>query len=222
MDKNSSPYLKFFKILSWVLAFVVLGLAIAQLWKSGFNQDQATSLLASLKDHPGMLPLVILVFVIGGIITVPINLLLVAAALTLGSWTAIVCGYVGTLLSAAASFGLGHHFGKPLVRRIIGERLDVIIDSLRGRGIGSMVVLRLLPIAPFGLINLVAGVSGLRFRVFMIGSAIGMLPGLAAVVLATNHFQKAIENPNWATWLVFLILAGSIIGIILWAKKRFT
>ncbi|HKK17628.1 MAG TPA: VTT domain-containing protein [Opitutales bacterium] len=221
-DKNSSPYLKAFKILSWLVAFIVTGLVIAQLWRSGFSQEQATSMLAALKDTPGMIPLVILIFVVGGIIAVPINLLVIATALTLGSWAAIGCGLAGSLLAAAASFGLGHHFGKPLVRRIIGERLDTIINSLRGRGIGSMIVLRLLPIAPFGLINLVAGVSGLRFRVFMIGSAIGMLPGLVAVVLATNHFQRAIENPNPRTWLVFLLLAGLILGSVLWAKKKFT
>jgi len=85
-----------------------------------------------------------------------------------------------------------------------------------------MIVIRLLPIAPFGLINLVAGVSGLRFRVFMIGSAIGMLPGLVAVVLATNHFQKAIKNPEWHNWLIFFLLVGAILGLLAWAKKRFS
>lgn len=220
-EKSSSPYLKFFKILAGVIAFMVAGLVIAQLWKAGFDQPQATSLLASFKDAPGMIPMVILVFVIGGILAVPINLLVIATALTLGSWAAIGCGLVGSLLAGTVSFGLGHHFGKPLVRKIIGERLDTIIASLHGRGIGSMIVIRLLPIAPFGLINLVAGVSGLRFRVFMIGSAIGMLPGLVAVVLATNHFQKAIKNPEWHNWLIFFLLLGAIMGLFVWAKKRF-
>ncbi len=220
-DRPGSPYLKAFKIASWLVAFLVTGLVIAQLWKSGFNQEQATTLLASFEDKPGMVPLVVAVFVVGGIIAVPINLLVIATALTLGSWTAIACGLTGSLLAAAASFAIGHHFGKPLIRRIIGERLDTIIQSLRGRGVGSMIVLRLLPIAPFGLLNLVAGVSGLRFRVYMIGTAIGMLPGLVAVVLTTNHFQKAIENPTPHTWLIFLALAGLVLGTVLWAKKKF-
>lgn len=220
-DKGGSPYIKFFKIFSGLVAFIVAGLVIAQLWQAGFDQERATSLLGALKDTRGMIPLVILVFVVGGIIAIPINLLVIATALTIGSWAAIGCGLTGSMLAAAVSFGLGHHLGKPLVRRIIGDRLDTIIAALKGRGIGSMIVIRLLPIAPFGLLNLVAGVSGLRFRVYMIGSAIGMLPGLVTVVLATNHFQKAIKNPAWDTWLVFFLLVGLILGIFLWVRKRF-
>lgn len=221
-DKGGSPYLKCFKILSAVVAFLVAGLVIAQLWRAGFNQEQANSLLASLRGTNGMIPMVILAFVIGGIIAVPINLLVIATTLTLGPWAAISCGLTGSMLAAAASFGLGHHFGKPLIRRIIGARLDTIIAALKGRGVGSMIVIRLLPIAPFGLINLVAGVSGLRFRVFMTGSVIGMLPGLVTVVLAASHFQQALKNPSWETWLTFFLLAGLVLGLFLWAKKRFS
>jgi uncharacterized membrane protein YdjX (TVP38/TMEM64 family) len=220
--KATSSYLKWIKVFAWVVAFLVSGLAVAQLWKSALGQEQATSLLASLQNSPSALPLVLLVFVLGGILAVPINLLLIATALTFGAELAIGCGFAGSLISAAASFGLGHYLGKPLVRRIIGERLDTIIDSLRGRGVGSMVVIRLLPIAPFGLINLVAGVSGLRFRVFMLGSAIGMLPGIVAIVLATTHFKKAIEEPGWDHWLLFALLAGLILGLAFWIRKRFT
>ncbi|PXA05052.1 hypothetical protein DDZ13_03550 [Coraliomargarita sinensis] len=220
-DQHSSPYLKGFKILSWLVTFLVAGLAIALFWKSGFSQEQATNLLASFEKKPGTVPLVILIFVVGGIIAVPLNLLVIATALTLGSWVAIACGLSGSLLAAGASFGIGHYFGKPVVRKVIGERIDTIIQSLRGRGIGSMIVLRLLPIAPFGLINLVAGVSGLRFKVYMVGTAIGMLPGLLAVVLTTNHFQKALVNPTPYTWLVFLLLAGLILGTAFWAQKKF-
>ncbi|MFU8847289.1 MAG: VTT domain-containing protein [Opitutales bacterium] len=220
-DTDGSPYLKLFKILGGLVAFLVTGLIIAQFWKSGFDQDQATSLLASLKDSAAMIPLVILVFVVGGIIAVPINLLVIATALTLGSWAAIGCGLTGSMIAAAGSFGLGHYLGKPLVRRIIGNRIDIMIAALKGRGVGSMIVIRLLPIAPFGLLNLVAGASGLRFRIYMIGSAIGMLPGLVTVVLATNHLQKAVTDPNWESWLIFFALVGLILGIFLWAKKKF-
>jgi len=220
-DKRSSSILKTIKIIGWILVLIVAGLAIAQLWDSALGQEEATSLFTSLQDHPAALPLVLLLFIAGGVIAVPINLLLIATALTFGSWVAIGCGFIGCMISGALSFGMGHYLGKPLVRRIIGERLDTIIESLRNRGVGSMVVIRVLPVAPFGLINLVAGVSGLRFRIFMLGSALGMLPGVVAVVLATTYFKRAVQEPAWDHWLPFILLAALIIGLAVWVRKRF-
>lgn len=220
--QNASRWMKFIKVFAWLCTLVVVGLAIAQIWKANLSQEQATSYLASIQDSPAALPIILSIIVIGGIIAVPINLLVIATALTFGTWVAIGCGFLGAMLSAAASFGIGHHLGKPLVRRIIGERLDAVIDSLKERGVGSMVIIRLLPIAPFGLINLVAGVSGLRFSVYMLGSAIGMLPGIIAVVLITNHFQNAIENPSWESWLALALIVGLALGLFGWIRKRFT
>ena len=41
-----------------------------------------------------------------------------------------------------------------------------------------MTAVRLVPVAPFTIVNLLAGAGHVRFRDFMIGTAVGMTPGI--------------------------------------------
>ncbi len=214
--------LRWLKIAGWVAGLVVAGLALSQLWLAYLDQESVTAFLGPLRDSPHALLLLLLVFVAAGVLAVPINLILIGSVLTFGPWQAFACGLAGSLIAAGISFGIGHHFGKPLIRRIAGDRLDSLSASLKNRGIWSVAFLRVLPIAPFGLMNLVAGVSGLRFAVFMIGSAIGLVPGVAVVVLATRQFVVALRNPGWDTWLVFIAIAAVVGGLLVWVRRRFT
>ncbi len=153
-------------------------------------------------------------------IGLPLNLFIIGAAVTFGPWPAFACGFLGAMVSAAASFGIGHHFGKPLARRIAGERLETLTRAMANRSVLSVAAIRLLPIAPFGVMNLVAGVSGLRFSAFILGSAIGLLPGVAAVTFATGRFLAALEHPNPATWAWFAASLAAIAGAVWWLRKR--
>lgn len=208
------------KIAGWTTGLIVLGLAVSRLWASVIDQRRVTSLLEPLRDTPYALPLLTLVITVGGVIGLPLNLFIIGAAVTLGPWRAFGCGFVGAMIAAAISFGLGHHFGKPLARRLVGEKLETLTNTMARRGIGSVATLRLLPVAPFGIMNLVAGASGLRFSPFMIGSAIGLLPGIAAVTFAAGRFLAALENPSPTTWAVFGGSIALILGAAWWHRSR--
>ena len=66
---------------------------------------------------------------------------------------------------------------------------------------------------------MVAGASRIRFRDFMIGSAIGLLPGITGMSIFTDRLAAAIEQP---TLLAFAVLAA-VVGILIvsgWALWR--
>ena len=220
-SSKSSTGIRILKTTGWITGFILLGAAVSRLWSSSINQERVDGLLLPLQGSPFALPILTGIIVVGGVIAVPINLLIIGASLTIGPWEAFACGWLGAMLAAAVSFGIGHHLGKPLVRRFAGEKLEALSASLENCGIGSMAVIRIMPIAPFGLLNLVAGISGLSFRVFMIGSAIGLLPGLAAVILVSSRFVEALENPDWKNWIIFGVLALAAGAGVWWIRKRF-
>jgi uncharacterized membrane protein YdjX (TVP38/TMEM64 family) len=73
-----------------------------------------------------------------------------------------------------------------------------------------MVIVRLLPLAPFTLTNLVAGASGIRIRDFTLGTALGMAPGILAITVFEAQLEDAIRNPGIAT---LLTVAGLVLVI---------
>jgi uncharacterized membrane protein YdjX (TVP38/TMEM64 family) len=71
---------------------------------------------------------------------------------------------------------------------------------------------RIVPIAPFTIINLVAGASHIRFRDFVIGTVLGLLPGLTAISLLTDRVQATLENPDRPTVLLLIVVATTILA----------
>jgi uncharacterized membrane protein YdjX (TVP38/TMEM64 family) len=87
-----------------------------------------------------------------------------------------------------------------------------------------MTLLRLLPVAPFTVVNLVAGSSGIRFRDFLLGSAIGMLPGIALLAMFGDWLGDWLRRPDGANLAVLVgaTLAVITLAILLgwWARRR--
>ena len=96
------------------------------------------------------------------------------------------------------------------------ERLS---RRLARRGIVTIVTVRIVPVAPFAVLNLVAGASHVRLRDFVIGTVIGMSPAvLAAVVFAEGLLSMLGRADLRAVALVALGLLG-IVGLA-WLGRR--
>ena len=78
-------------------------------------------------------------------------------------------------------------------------------------------LVRLLPVAPFTVVNFVAGAAGLDFPRFMIGSLLGLLPGIAFLTVLADTFLGNLKAPNALSVLLVLALGGLIVAI-----KRFS
>jgi uncharacterized membrane protein YdjX (TVP38/TMEM64 family) len=132
-----------------------------------------------------------------------------AAAGLLFGWAAgasIV--WVASMLGAVAGFWLARRLGRNAVERLAGHRLSRADDWLTRRGILAVIGGRLLPLVPFTVINYAAGLSGLRFRDFVLGTAVGIIPGTAIAVSA----GVLASRPDGWPWLVgggLLLIGGA-------------
>ncbi|MCA1769504.1 MAG: VTT domain-containing protein, partial [Halomonas sp.] len=92
---------------------------------------------------------------------------------------------------------------------------------LSRRGIRTMTVINLLPLAPFTLTNMMAGAFHLRFRDYMIGSTLGIVPGLAVVTLLGSQLGALVTATDRedVLWSLAGLAAG---GILLVALRRYT
>ena len=117
------------------------------------------------------------------------------------------------MLSAAATYGLGVALGRDVVRRLAGTRANRLSERLGERGIVTVIVLRLLPIAPFTIVNLVAGASHIRLRDFMIGSVLGMVPGILLTVTFAHQLVNAIRHPDLGSVATMAAIGSALVGI---------
>jgi uncharacterized membrane protein YdjX (TVP38/TMEM64 family) len=99
------------------------------------------------------------------------------------------------------------------VRRLAGTRANRLSERIGERGIATVIVLRLLPIAPFTIVNLVAGASHIRLRDFMIGSVLGMVPGILLTVTFAHQLVNAIRHPSIGSVAAMLAIGVALVGI---------
>src|SRR5690606_14823303 len=124
---------------------------------------------------------------------------------------------VGTMLSAIVTYALGRVLGRDKVRALAGPRINALSERIAARGILAMVVLRVLPVAPFTIVNVMAGASSIRLRDYIIGTFLGMLPGIVLTVAFANQLARMLQDPDLESVLIVtgagLLMVGMAYGI---------
>ncbi len=209
------------------LAPVLIALAVfallAAAWRwSPLNQWLDPAALSAAVDTyvqpPLAYVLVPLAFVIAGFVSLPLTLLVVAATVLLGAWAGFLSSLAGALLSAAATFGVGRALARDVVRRLAGKRLNRVVEKLKQGGVPAIAAVRLIPIAPFSVVNLVAGAVHLPLRQFMLGSLTGLTPGILLVSLFSAQIVRAVKDPGVGS--IGAIVAAVMLAALGWVLQR--
>lgn len=209
------------------LALVLIGLALAWRYtplREHLNLPALIGLAQRLRDLPATPLLVVLAYVVGGLLMVPVTLLIAATGIVFGFMPGALYGLAGALASASTGYALGALLGRDLVRRVLGARINRLSRGVARRGILAMIVLRSLPLAPFSVVNVVSGASHIRLRDYLLGTALGMLPGIVLTTAFAHNLVMAIRRPSPETLgvlvIVVLLLAGFGIGMRKWIRRQ--
>lgn len=210
-----------------LLLIAVAALAAAWKWtplKDLLDLDALAAGIAALRDAPFAPALVLGAYVVAATIALPITLMIVATAVVFGPLSALVYALVGSLLGAAFTYWLGRSLGQDLVRRVAGPRLSRLSRKLAQRGLLAIVAMRVIPVAPFTVVNLAAGATSVSARDFLLGTFIGMLPGITGITLFSERVVAALRAPSWLTLAALaaasaLIVAGALV-LRNWLARR--
>jgi phospholipase D1/2 len=210
-----------------MLLFALLALAAIWRWTplSDWLDIQRAEATANWIRNSNFTPaLVLIAYVIGGLVAVPVTLMIIATVTVFDPWTGAVYALLGAEVAALAGFGVGHMIGRDAVSRIAGSRVNRLSRKLSERGVLTIITLRIVPVAPFTVINVIAGVSEIRFRDFAIGSFIGMVPGIMAISLLADRIISSLRDPSLASILVLVAVAilvvAALAGLRYWVKRQ--
>lgn len=202
---------------------VLLALAAAWRWTplSGWiDRENLAAWANEIRGHPMSFPAVLGAYVVGGLIMAPVTLLVGVTAMIYAPVWGALYAWSGCLLSALTTFLIGSKVGKQMVRKLAGRRLNRISRQMAQQGILTVAIIRNIPVAPFTIVNIIAGASHIRLKNFLIGTALGMLPGILAVTLFADRLLHTIKNPGWINGSIAAAIAIVLIVGNLWITKR--
>jgi uncharacterized membrane protein YdjX (TVP38/TMEM64 family) len=158
---------------------------------------------------------VIAAFVLGGLVVFPLMVLIALTAVTFGPFEGLAYAAIGSLLSAAVTHQIGRFGGRRWLAGLMGPRIERVRRRLAKQGILSIMILRMVPVAPFTLVNLLAGASDIRFRDYLIGTALGLAPGIVMMTALGDRLRRVWEDPTWTQGGILLGVIVAWLGIII-------
>lgn len=206
------------------LVLVLAGLAAAWRW-TPLREALDIGLLVGIADRLETLapftPLAVVgAYVIAGLLVMPVVVLIAVTGIVFGPLVGAIYALAGAVASAAVTYGIGRRLGRDTVRRLAGARLNRISKRLARRGILAIAAVRMLPLAPFTIVNVVAGASHIGLRDFLFGTVIGMLPGILATVVFVDRIVEALRNPGAGTLISLAAVAAALVGLALVLRRR--
>jgi uncharacterized membrane protein YdjX (TVP38/TMEM64 family) len=211
-----------------ILLIVVLALAVAaffyfdldkKLTLENIKQSQA-ELNRLYEQRPFML---IAAFVAVYIPMVTLSLpgatvLALAAGAMFGALVGTIVVSFASTIGATFACTISRYLLRDWVQRHFGDRLVKINEGIRREGAFYLFSMRLIPIFPFFVINLVMGLTGMPLRTFYWVSQVGMLAGTFVFVNAGSQIAQidslgGILSPQ-------LLLSFALLGIFPLAAKK--
>lgn len=186
------------------------------------NLDQVISLIRSWGIAA---PLMSVLLMITQAIVAPIPAFLITAAngMVFGSFWGAIISWIGAMMGALTSFYIAHLFKDVALRKIVRNRKAVEFIRRAGEKRGFYVILlsRLLPFISFDIISYMAGLSGIRSRAFILGTALEMLPATLFYTYIGHEIPVMEKNfPILLTYTIVFIFILVVFSIVQGGRKK--
>jgi len=128
-------------------------------------------------------------------------ILSLAAGAIFGTVMGTLYAIIAATLGATLAFLVTRYLLRDVVLNKFGSKLEGMNRQLEERGFSYLLFLRLVPLFPFFLVNLAAGLTRLPLRTFFFGTMIGIIPGgfvfvSAGASLATIDSLSGVASPR--------------------------
>lgn len=209
----------------YLIAAVLLILAVAAAWRwtplAAYAEPRAlTAWLRGLRQNP-FAPLIIIgIYIVANLAFFPNTILNVATILGLGTTLGLPCALAGSLCASLVFYAAGRRYGAERMKKLHIRSFDRLSAMLQRGGILGMAALRLLPIAPFGVVNLMAGAARVSVVAFTVGTFLGLLPGNLLVTAFGHQLRTVLRHPSPVQIGVLVAIGVFALGALWWLQRR--
>jgi phospholipase D1/2 len=205
-------------------ALVAAAIALALVWTHTPLKEYVTlenaKRISSAVTGLWWAPLVVVIaYTPASFIMFPRWIITMTAVLAFGAWKGFFLAFAGVIIAGIITFMPGRLVDRETVRRLAGQRLRPLTRFMENRGLLAVTAVRLVPLAPFPVVNVVMGAMRVKTWHFVLGTFLGMLPGMLAATVLSDQLAAALEDPSRVSWwLVAAAVAG--LGALAWFGRH--
>tara|TARA_B100000700_G_scaffold303894_1_gene375941 strand:+ start:1231 stop:1854 length:624 start_codon:yes stop_codon:yes gene_type:complete len=179
-------------------------------------------------------PLGMFVFALGYVLWVsfllPGSWLTMLSGFLYGTWIGSLIVFIGAFLGAHLTFFLGRTFLKEWAQKKVSNfpKIQLMEKAVKREGLKVILLTRLSPLFPFGLLNFTYGLSEVKLLDFTLGM-IGIIPGtilycsLGSLALKVSNFGDVLSGRSQLgsfVWSLISIFSTILIIILILRSIR--
>ncbi|KTD56476.1 TVP38/TMEM64 family protein [Legionella shakespearei] len=206
------------KILCFILAlavFIICAIAF---------QKHSLEIIHWIDDLGWLAPaLFLIIYCMATLMLLPTMVLTLAGGAIFGPLLGTVLNLIGATFGAAVSFLITRHLIYDWFSSKKGERLDKLIAGVDQRGWMFVAFLRLFPIIPFNLVNYGMGITGIKFRLYLVTTFVFLIPAEIIYTYCGYAGLGALSEPGHLYrngGIVLCVLAILFLGVVTLLKRK--
>ncbi len=206
-------------ILKFVVLLIIIGGAFFAFRYTALSQytqkDRLLDLLTQLREHWWGPIGFILIYGIGCVLALPGLLLTLCGGAIFGVAWGTLYNILASNLGATLAFFMARYFGRDFISRFMKGRVEAFDEKVANHGFRFIFTLRLIPLIPFNGLNLGSGLSKIKYRDYLLGSFLGMLPGTFIYTYFADALLKGATGSGKRAYINLIIASALLILISL-------
>ena len=209
-----------------VAIFVVAAIVtIALLWwltplRQWIDVDHLEAFFSRYADSPSAPLLMIGLFVVGGLIMIPVNVMIALSVLVFGAIPGAIYALIGSSLNAQLLYEIARRLPMQTIKSRLRGRLGRIHQHFVRHGTLAVALVRAVPVAPYTIVNLLLGATRIDRVQYIAGTALGMAPGIIVNAFFVDRIVAAVRTPTLLTFALLALATLVVIGLALFVRKR--
>lgn len=220
----TSPFARFLRKKAMVIAAVLFAIGLALLWTlTPISQYTDTEMLREylqmIRGSPFAPLWLVGLYILCALIFFPVTVLSGAVILLFGGLLGFVYATIGGVIGALVGYGVGYKAGLKRLRKTF-PKVDKTVNAVHESGVIGMTVIRMIPIAPFSVVNMVLGAINVPVGTFIAGTVLGMASGKVILALFGDTIIEVFTDPTPRKTgiAIFALIAWCV---IVWLCNKF-
>ncbi len=160
-----------------IAAIAIVAIAVVANRYAGALIGDPQTLADRVRALPGAAAWFVAAYAIAATLGLPATPFSLAGGVVFGVAKGALLNWTAATLGATGSFLLARLLGADAVRSLLGKHAERLSWLTYDTKVLTILRLRLIPVVPFVGLSIAAGLAGVPLRAFLIGTAVGIIPG---------------------------------------------
>ena len=227
MTEKEESRFRFLIPLLAIFGLIVFGQIVRQyLGIDLFSSEGIQAFRSRLISLGAWMPLALLcIYSLRSIMYFPEGIYIVTIGFLVGPYLGLALVFLGSLAAGTISYGWGvllrRFGGDNVVNRMMRGNLRAFEEKTARFGYQTLFVLRCMPIFPFSMITICAGLLKIPFPRYLFAMGVGVLvPGIFYLLIGQSLLLLLKTSTGWHSLAVALLALGGLLGLGYWFLRK--